>query len=614
MSGMWLSVVAEEEDEYGAAVELREWSCEVKGNKATIKVHERLRVDGRRGDKYAQLYFDETPFRKLKKVHITVKNSSGVVIGQYTKKNLFKTCGFGAAYSVYDDICFYSLNAASATYPYWVDIEYEKELKSLFFLNGFVAVSELPVDRATFEITYPEVKPLRFKAYAVNLKYEEKIQDGTRYCRWWGDSLMPPERDTLSAVDRPRAGMVAILPFEFKFAGNKFQGDTWADIGRWYQEVVKDRFRLKEDVQRIAADDSVDMRSITKAVYEEVCDQMRYVSVSIGVSGWKPRRADKVQTTGYGDCKDLSTILIAKLRNRGIKAYPALVLTRDEGPLDVDFPNVGFNHVITAAMVGADTIWMDPTCNICPFGDLPYSSEDLDVLLITDSGGVMVRTPSSTAADNKICRHTKLNIGAGRELTMTARVTFTGNIAQRYRSSLSRMERTEIRDLVREWLVDSPVRCSVDSVDVRNLDDRSLPLVITFTAVGKRPLLPIKEQLFIDPTIYPIPLSYTPEELQKRRSPAKHGYPREVCDTVVLVWDEALPVDSVILPPSSQTSCMVGDLHMTCRQMGDSVVVVMSRAVKVYEVPPEYFEDLLTYQKALNQMDGECVRLCVSEQ
>jgi hypothetical protein len=93
--------------------------------------------------------------------------------------------------------------------------------------------------------------------------------------------------------------------------------------------------------------------------------------------GLVPRRLSEIEKSRYGDCKDLSTLLTAILRQLGYSANVSLVerglstwLNKPEDAI----ANVGaFNHAITKAQRNGETYWLDATnsvVSLIPFGDI----------------------------------------------------------------------------------------------------------------------------------------------------------------------------------------------------------------------------------------------------
>ena len=81
------------------------------------------------------------------------------------------------------------------------------------------------------------------------------------------------------------------------------------------------------------------------------------------------------------------------LKEAGVEASPALIGVR-RASLVEGFPAWSFNHMIVAAGVGEDRIWIDPTSQFLPLGQLPGACQATDALLLNDDGtSTISRTP-----------------------------------------------------------------------------------------------------------------------------------------------------------------------------------------------------------------------------
>ena len=116
--------------------------------------------------------------------------------------------------------------------------------------------------------------------------------------------------------------------------------------------------------------DDTDLDKMRK-IYNFVSTELRYVGFELGVGGIQPRRTDLVFASKMGDCKDMSLVLVALLREAGIKAKLALARTRDRGRSDLSVPFMGeFNHAICYVDV-PEHIFLDPTARLTGSGELP---------------------------------------------------------------------------------------------------------------------------------------------------------------------------------------------------------------------------------------------------
>ena len=185
----------------------------------------------------------------------------------------------------------------------------------------------------------------------------------------------------------------------------------WAEVGRWYGQLQKDRVSVTPTIQA-KADELVkglppgqtsDEDKIA-AIYTYVSTQYRYIGVDFGIGRYHPQRADDVMQNQYGDCKDKHTLLAALLKAEGYDAWPVLV--GSQHVLQPNVPSPGqFDHVITAVTLNKSVLWMDSTPEIAPFRMLYSGLRDKLVLSIPNgSTPVLMKTPANPpfACFNKI--------------------------------------------------------------------------------------------------------------------------------------------------------------------------------------------------------------------
>ena len=152
--------------------------------------------------------------------------------------------------------------------------------------------------------------------------------------------------------------------------------EDWAFMAEWYQDLSRTKARssyeIKEQVAQVFDDkQELDDAGKINLVYDFITNNIRYSSVSFRQSGLIPQKARDVLVNRIGDCKDVTTLGIAMLREVGIAAHYVLVNTNDEGNNASVLPSISFNHCIAAVETENGLQYLDFTASGHPVGSLP---------------------------------------------------------------------------------------------------------------------------------------------------------------------------------------------------------------------------------------------------
>lgn len=177
----------------------------------------------------------------------------------------------------------------------------------------------------------------------------------------------------------------------------------WETIGSWYAGLTRDRYVLDRTVRDT-------LRSLLKGVQTPddtlrnvqrwIAQDIRYVSIALGLGGYQPRLPAEVVATGYGDCKDKATLFIAALRSLGFRAHP--VLLNSGGRVDRSLPSLSqFNHAIAVVERPEGRVYVDLTADLVPFGELPASVQgQFGLIVYPDGTSEQVTLPEAPPSDN----------------------------------------------------------------------------------------------------------------------------------------------------------------------------------------------------------------------
>ncbi|MEL7148881.1 MAG: DUF3857 domain-containing protein, partial [Bacteroidota bacterium] len=143
------------------------------------------------------------------------------------------------------------------------------------------------------------------------------------------------------------------------------------DLHSWYRTFIDD-LEVDQSVEMLAtsivAEDDSDMDKVRKIFYW-VQENVRYIAFEQGMRGFIPHAADYVMEKRYGDCKDMTSILVGLLKSQGLNAHYTWIGTRDLPYKYTELPTPSVdNHMIASVELDGKTIFLDATGSYSPLG------------------------------------------------------------------------------------------------------------------------------------------------------------------------------------------------------------------------------------------------------
>ena len=285
------------------------------------------------------------------------------------------------------------------SYPYTIEYICETVNSNTAFIQPFYPLNNyyLSVENSTYNISFPEGITIRTKENNFeNLDFEkEEFNNKISFKVKNIEAIKPEEYSPTFSVMAPR---VLVVSNQFMLEGVKTKVENWNDFGKWmYHDLIKDTQDLPVEtlsvIQKLVEGETDDVEK-AKKVYQYVQDKVRYISVQVGIGGWKPFNVSKVDKLGYGDCKALTNYTMALLKAVDIESHYTVVYARDsQRNIEKDFAAMQGNHVIlNIPQDNDDDIWLECTSQKLPFGFIGDFTDDRDVLVITPEGGKIQHT------------------------------------------------------------------------------------------------------------------------------------------------------------------------------------------------------------------------------
>lgn len=279
---------------------------------------------------------------------------------------------------------------------------------------------------------------------------------------------------------------------------------SWQELAKRYSPYYKTADGLTPDMLEKVSELTagiLDPLDQAKALCEYV-QSVNYVSISLELGtggGHKPRPADEVFASNYGDCKDKSNLLTALLEQQGIEAY-SLIVNWDGESRGVQEEWVSpsqFNHCVTAIKVPADYVSpnvvqhegigrllvFDPTNEHAVFGDLDDSLQGTKGMLLAGERGGLIDLPLLPLEARETRRDVQAAVGLGSLVGTFSEVSIGQQAANERTFAFTDDDRYE--DRVSRWLAKSIPGVIVQGIDPK--DDRAtdrFSLSAQFESVG----------------------------------------------------------------------------------------------------------------------------------
>ena len=143
--------------------------------------------------------------------------------------------------------------------------------------------------------------------------------------------------------------------------------DSWADVSRRFWPLFEKASMLsaqspvRKEIARIAAENTDPTKRI-EAALQLVQDRVRYVYIGLNGGNYTPANADQTWERRFGDCKAKTVLLLAVLRELGIRGEAVLVSSLGGDGINERLPTPGvFDHVLVRAALDGRTYWLDGT-------------------------------------------------------------------------------------------------------------------------------------------------------------------------------------------------------------------------------------------------------------
>lgn len=374
-------------------------------------------------------------FNTVTSFEMRIYAADGTLIKKYHKSDMYDRAAIDNESIITDDRRL-SIGHTIATYPTTVEIITEQDIKSDIDLGSWdIQEPEQSIQHKYYHIAIANNAGFRFLNKHTTIKPQKSTVENIDNYLWEvsNSKAFKLEDNTEAWTVLPKIYFAAN---DFQFYGIPGNISSWQNFGKWQQSLNADVCTLSperiEQIKKMTADIKTDKEK-TRFLYNYLQQNMRYVSIQLGIGGLKPFPAKFVDEKKYGDCKALANYMVALLSAVDIKAYYAKVRAgTNEEPSDPAFPNSMSNHIIVCVPLKGDTTWLECTSTTQAFGKLGKFTENRNALLITEDGGKLVNTPRSSDMDNQFNSEAHIILDADGGAKAQVKILSTGEYRDDY--------------------------------------------------------------------------------------------------------------------------------------------------------------------------------------
>lgn len=355
------------------------------------------------GDHLAEMAEVYDKFSSLNNIKASIYDASGKKIKDLKSSDI-KDQSLISDYSIFEDDRLKFVKFLSSSYPYTVEYSYTKDYKGILSFPSWQAIKGYNIATEKSTYTFQKNTGLAVKCLVSNdFKTDSSVVNGKTIYKWSTKDLPVIEKEPYSVGIQNLSSWVKISPTKFEYDNTTGNFDNWKNFGMWIHQLNQNGSVLpattKAQIQSLIKNAKTDTEKIS-ILYNHLQQNTRYVSVQLGIGGFKPILAEKVAQVNYGDCKALSNYMKAMLNEAGIKSN-LIVIGNGMPSMNPYYSSMGqANHMILAVPLNKDTTFLECTNQYTPMGFIGHDNSDRNVLMITEEGGKIIRTPIYHAKDN----------------------------------------------------------------------------------------------------------------------------------------------------------------------------------------------------------------------
>ncbi|MEQ1584258.1 MAG: DUF3857 domain-containing protein [Cyclobacteriaceae bacterium] len=573
-------------------------------NMSSYYIKQAITILNSKAKNYAIVSVGYDKLRTIKLMKAVVYDAAGKEIKKLRQSDIKDESEYDG-FSLLSDNRSKSADLSQATYPYTIEFEFELQFRFLYSAPDFFLYrdDEISTQNLIYSINYPdELKP-RYKLFKIENPTTEKLTEGRSKMMWKFENIIPQKFEKYSTDFEKSVPNICVSPVEFEFGGYPGRMDTWKDFGLWQAKLNEGRALLPEETKQRVKELTKEAKSRedkVRILYEYLQNKTRYVSIQLGIGGLQPFEARTVDETGYGDCKALSNYMVALLQEVNVKGYYTTIKAgAGESAVDPDFPSDQANHVIVAVPNESDTLWLECTSQTNPFDWMGKFTDDRYAMMVTEQGGVLVKTPSHPAERNIQSREAEVFLDGLGNAKAKVKTRYHG---LQYENDGLNFVINKQHDEQKKWIQNTT---QIPSFDIEKFSMKDSKEKIPSAEVGVELILSrlatvSGKRIFLTPNLMNRS-TYIPEKLEKRNTNIVLRMP--YIDQDIVRYNLPEEIYPEFIPETITLKSRFGEYESSFKV--DQGILIYTRKIKMNkgEFPPDSYNELIDFYKSINKAD-----------
>ncbi|MEM6966560.1 MAG: transglutaminase domain-containing protein [Bacteroidota bacterium] len=298
---------------------------------------------------------------------------------------------------------------------------------------------EIPIYKSVFELIVPQQKQLNYICNRIectpNIQYKDQVKIFT-----WENTRTPKNQHEEAVLDDMDKFAWIMLSTQ----------EDWQKVVKWYHRKTYRRLEANYEVKNRLAeivDDRMTDQEKVEAIYQYLTQEITYSHVAFLNANYTPKKPAQTICSRIGDCKDVSSLMIAMLREVGIESFYVLVRTKNYTQKEIRPSVLAFDHVIVGYKIHGEQVkYLDLTTDYFPSDVLPGFNHGQWALKIRPRENMIFRLPNDEldTSKNLLKIKTEAAVVGDRNLELTIKMNTQGVKAGHWREKLN--NKTTIKD------------------------------------------------------------------------------------------------------------------------------------------------------------------------